>query len=77
MEDFEIRLVEEENELRERIDKLGNSLFKEGGLDFNMEFYEKVGSYQFVLMLRQLDAMVQYHIVLRQRIDDLGIVMEE
>lgn len=77
MQDFETRLVEEENELRERIDKLGNSLFKEGGFDLNMEFYEKVGSYQFVLMLRQLDAMVQYQIVLRQRIDDLGIVMEE
>lgn len=77
MQDFETRLVEEENELRERIDKLGNSLFKEGGFDLNMEFYEKVGSYQFVLMLRQLDAMVQYQTVLRQRIDDLGIVMEE
>lgn len=77
MEDFEIRLIEEKTELSNRIDKLGNSLFKEGGFDLNMEFYEKVGSYQFVLMLRQLDAMVQYYLVLQQRMDDLGIVVED
>lgn len=77
MQDFEIRLIDEKVELKNRIDKLGNALFKEGGLDLNMEFYEQVGSYQFVLMLRQLDAMVQYYTVLQQRMDDLGIVLEE
>lgn len=54
MENFEKRMLEEYDELEERIDKLENFLFK------NVLFKEMVEGHELYLMKKQLQAMQLY-----------------
>lgn len=58
------RLIEEQSQLQEKIEKLKTALASEG-------FVEKVGVYQFKLLSLQYNAMETYKEVLDLRIEDL------
>lgn len=67
---FESRLIDEYKQLGDRLGKLNTALNRGG-------FKEKVGERQYNLMCLQDDAMTNYWNALRDRIDDLGIKLEE
>lgn len=67
---FESRLIDEYKQLGDRLGKLNTALNRDG-------FKEKVGEKQYNLMCLQDDAMTNYWNALRDRIDDLGIKLEE
>lgn len=67
---FESRLIDEYKQLGDRLGKLNTALNRDG-------FKEKVGERQYNLMCLQDDAMTNYWNALRDRIDDLGIKLEE
>lgn len=66
MEDFKKRMCDEHTELIERLIKLNAALSKEG-------FREKVGDYQYELMLLQLQGMDKYLGALEDRMKNMGI----
>lgn len=61
MENYQKRMLDEYNELKERYDKLNVALCTDG-------FREKVGDYQFDLMKEQLLGMKKYLIALIDRL---------
>jgi hypothetical protein len=63
-ETFLDRLFVEQQELKDRVDKLRAFLSQEGS-------QTKVGSFQFVRMTEQLEAMEAYLNILTRRIEDL------
>lgn len=67
---FESRLIDEYKQLGDRLGKLNTALNRDS-------FKEKVGEKQYNLMCLQNDAMTNYWNALRDRIDDLGIKLEE
>ena len=67
---FESRLIDEYKQLGDRLGKLNTALNRDG-------FKEKVGEKQYNLMCLQDNAMTNYWNALRDRIDDLGIKLEE
>lgn len=70
MEDWKIRLVEEHKQLLDRMEKLGTALNSEG-------FYEKVGPVQHFYMVSQYTGMRIYKEALEDRLEDLGIKLNE
>lgn len=66
MEDFQIRLLNERNELKERLAKLEKALLTNN-------FRLKVGQRQYNLMIKQCRHMKGYLSTLEERIKDLGI----
>lgn len=69
MEDWKVRLVEEDKQLLEGMEKLSIALNKE-------EFYEKVGRVQHFYMVPQYTGMRTYKEALKDRLKDLGIKVE-
>lgn len=67
---FESRIIEEYKQLGDRVSKLNTAINKEG-------FKEKVGEKQYNLMCAQNIAMTEYWNILRDRMIDLGIKLEE
>lgn len=67
---FESRIVEEYNQLTDRLSKLDAALNKEG-------FKEKVGEEQYYLMCAQSRAMFEYCDVLMVRMEKLGIKFDK
>lgn len=67
MENYQKRMLDEYNELKERYDKLNAALYTDG-------FREKVGDYQFDLMKEQLLGMKKYLIALIDRLNDMGLL---
>lgn len=66
MEDFKKRMCDEHAELKERLTKLNAALGKDG-------FCEKVGGYQYKLMVEQAQGMQKYLKALEARMKDMGI----
>ena len=66
MEDFKKRMCDEHAELKERLTKLNAALGKDG-------FREKVGDYQYKLMVEQAQGMDKYLKALEARMEDMGI----
>lgn len=66
MEDFKKRMCDEHAELKERLIKLNAALGKDG-------FREKVGDYQYKLMVEQAQGMEKYLKALEARMKDMGI----
>lgn len=66
MEGWRIRLVEEYNQLHERLEKLNTLISKE-------EFYKKVGNTQYFYIVSQYTGMRIYKEFLEARLEDLGI----
>ena len=67
---FKSSLIDEYKQLGDRLGKLNTALNRDG-------FKEKVGEKQYNLMCLQDNAMTNYWNALRDRIDDLGIKLEE
>lgn len=67
MENYQKRMLDEYNELKERYDKLNVALCTD-------DFREKVGDYQFDLMKEQLLGMKKYLIALIDRLNDMGLL---
>ena len=66
MEDFQKRMLDEHNELVERLSKLNVALKKEG-------FLQKVGEYQYKLMMKQSVGMTIYLEALEYRMADMNL----
>lgn len=66
MEVFQFRLLNERNELKERLAKLEKALLTNN-------FRQKVGQRQYNLMIKQCRHMKGYLSTLEERIKDLGI----
>lgn len=66
MEDFKKRMCDEHEELKDRLTKLNTALGKDG-------FREKVGDYQYKLMVEQAQGMEKYLKALEARMKDMGI----
>lgn len=66
MEVFQFRLLNERNELKERLAKLEKDLLTNN-------FRQKVGQRQYNLMIKQCRYMKGYLSTLEERIKDLGI----
>lgn len=66
MEVFQFRLLNERNELKERLAKLNKALLTNN-------FRLKVGQRQYNLMIKQCRHMKGYLSTLEERIKDLGI----
>lgn len=66
MEDFQKRMCEEHDELVERLSKLNAALKKEC-------FLQKVGEYQYKLMVKQSVGMANYLEALEYRMADMNI----
>ena len=66
MEDFKKRMCDEHAELKERLTKLNAALGKDG-------FREKVGDYQYKLMVEQAQGMEKYLKALEARMRDMDI----
>lgn len=66
MEDFKVRMLNERDELNDRLTKLSKALEADG-------FCQKVGGMQFVLMKWQKQSMEGYLSALNLRIRNLGI----
>lgn len=67
MEDFQKRMLDEHSELKDRWTKLNAALAKDG-------FREKVGDYQYKMMVKQASGMQEYYNALRNRMVDAGII---
>ena len=67
---FESRMIEEYNQLGDKLSKLNTALNKNG-------FKEKVGEKQYNMMCLQYKAMTEYWNILRDRMTDLEIKFEE
>lgn len=67
MEDFKRRMCYEHAELKERLTKLNAALGKD-------DFREKVGDYQYKLMVEQAQGMDKYLKALEARMMDMGIL---
>ena len=67
MEDFKKRMRDEHAELKERLTKLNAALGKD-------DFREKVGDYQYKLMVEQAQGMEKYLKALEARMKDMGIL---
>ena len=67
---FENRMIEEYNQLGDKLGKLNTALNKNG-------FKEKVGEKQYNMMGLQYKAMTEYWNILRDRMTDLEIKFEE
>lgn len=70
MEDFKKRMLDEYKELRDRFLKLDKALSSEG-------FAEKVGPFQYNMMILQYHGMASYMSALKLRLDDLNIKVDE
>lgn len=70
MEDFKKRMLDEYKELRDRFYKLDKALSTEG-------FSEKVGPFQYNMMILQYHGMASYMSALKLRLDDLNIKVDE
>lgn len=70
MEDFKKRILDEYKELRDRFYKLDKALSTEG-------FSEKVGPFQYNMMILQYHGMASYMSALKLRLDDLNIKVDE
>ena len=66
MEDFKKRMCDEHAELKERLTKLNAALGKDG-------FREKIGDYQYKLMVEQAQGMEKYLKALEARMRDMDI----
>lgn len=66
MEDFKVRMLNERDELNDRLTKLSKALETDG-------FCQKVGDTQFILMKWQKQSMEGYLSALNLRIRNLGI----
>lgn len=66
MEDFKVRMLNERDELNDRLTKLSKALETDG-------FCQKVGDMQFILMKWQKQSMEGYLSALNLRIRNLGI----
>lgn len=66
-DDFMDRLRIEHDELYDRLTKLNAALGKDG-------FREKVGDYQYKMMVKQASGMQQYYNALKNRMVDMGII---
>lgn len=66
MEEFQKRMCDEHAELKEHFTKLNAALGKDG-------FHEKVGDYQYKLMVGQAQGMNKYLKALEARMKDMGI----
>ena len=66
MEDYQKRMCEEHDELVDRLSKLNASLKKEG-------FLQKVGDYQYKLMVKQSVGMTAYLEALEYRMADMTL----
>ena len=66
MEDYQKRMLDEHNELVERLSKLNVALKKEG-------FLQKVGEYQYKLMMKQSVGMTIYLEALEYRMADMNL----
>ncbi len=67
MEDYQKRLLDEYNELKERMSKLADVLNDD-------EISEKVGYRQYKLMDKQLYGMEAYFVALEERLVDMGLI---
>ncbi len=67
MEDYQKRLLDEYNELKERMSKLADVLNDD-------EISEKVGYRQYKLMDKQLYGMEEYFVALEERLVDMGLI---
>ena len=67
MEDFKKRMCDEHAELKERLTKSNAALGKD-------DFREKVGDYQYKLMVEQAQGMEKYLKALEARMKDMGIL---
>lgn len=67
---FKSRIIEEYKQLGDKVSKLNTAINKE-------DFKEKVGEKQYNLMYTQNRAMTEYLNILRDRMIDLGIKLEE
>lgn len=67
---FKNRMIEEYNQLGDKLDKLNTALNKDG-------FKEKVGEKQYNMMCLQYRAMTEYWNILKNRMTDLEIKFEE
>lgn len=71
MDDWKRRLINEEKELKYKIDKLYRFLKaadRDGASDIDSE--------NLLLMLDQLDAMVRYDLILRKRMELYHLIVE-
>lgn len=66
MEDYQKRMLDEHNELVERLSKLNVALKKEG-------FLQKVGEHQYKLMMKQSVGMTIYLEALEYRMADMNL----
>ena len=66
MEDYQKRMCEEHDELVNRLSKLNAALNKEG-------FLQKVGDYQYKLMVKQSVGMTAYLEALEYRMADMNL----
>ena len=70
MEDFKKRMLDEYKELKDRFYKLDKALSTEG-------FSEKVGPFQYNMMILQYHGMASYMSALKLRLDDLNVKVDE
>lgn len=70
MEEFKVRLLEEYNQLLDRLTKLKSALV-------SSNFEDKVGKTQYDLMIKQSSAMLDYALILKSRMIDLEIIDKE
>ena len=66
MEDYQTRMCEEHDEVVDRLSKLNAALKKEG-------FLQKVGDYQYKLMVKQSVGMTAYLEALEYRMEDMNL----
>ena len=66
MEDFKRRLLEEYTQLQDRFNKLDEALSSEG-------FPDKVGPFQYNMMILQYHGMATYLSALKLRLDNLDL----
>lgn len=66
MEDYQKRMLDEHDELVERLSKLNAALKKEG-------FLQKVSKYQYKLMVKQSVGMTTYLEALEHRMADMNL----
>lgn len=62
MQDFQLRVIEEKEQLFEKINKLHNAVYGENSL------LGKIDDEDYVLLQKQLVKMTEYYIILQQRV---------
>lgn len=62
MQDFQLRVIEEKEQLFEKINKLHKAVYSENSL------LGKIDDEDYVLLQKQLVKMTEYYIILQQRV---------